>query len=511
MGERRHCPRRRNDSHGSDRRFPRDGTLDPCPVRAAPGHLRHQGIRPGSRLAGLSGWSRFPRLRGLALVPASTTPLAAAAIWHDFATSKRLVSGGVATLLVACALAGCSKANSGIFGGPVVGVVVSADGTCVNGGPTFFNEFKERPTCFATRVGRQGSCVKVSADDGPGTIRRGSDVGDHVDGVVGEAKHQCLAEPTLQAPYGLAVGPDGTLYVVDAGRDQVLKLANTGYDFSVVAGNGQQGFAGDGGPATQAKLHLTQSSSLAVGADGTLYIADTGNDRVRAVTPGRTISTVLGNGQPATSLATGLATGVGVGPVSGLTIGPGGGLYAAVSLGVVELTAGGTLRWVVGSANPADVPLCGVYCNPAGEADFADPQGLTFDVAGDLFVSGGGASNGVYERASGGGLSYLGIFRGDGAPAALAEAPGGSVVMSYRGGIDRLGGSGATTPITSLAGVLGTQAHVHANVFIGGDGLAVGPDGSIYVDTNTGNTFTSVSALVQVSATGASPKIIWES
>ena len=82
--------------------------------------------------------------------------------------------------------------------------------------------------------------------------------------------------------------------------------------------------------------------------------------------------------------------------------------------------------------------------------------------------------------------------------------------MSYRGGVVRLTADGATTPITTLDGVLGA-GEGHANMFIGGDGLAVGSDGSIYVDTNTGNTFTTVSAIVRVSAVGASPTILWES
>ncbi len=69
----------------------------------------------------------------------------------------------VAALLLALALAGCAHPNAGIFGGSMLGLVSSTDGTCVNAGPTFFNDFKDEPTCFVKRVGHFGQCVKVSS------------------------------------------------------------------------------------------------------------------------------------------------------------------------------------------------------------------------------------------------------------------------------------------------------------------------------------------------------------
>jgi sugar lactone lactonase YvrE len=316
-------------------------------------------------------------------------------------------------------------------------------------------------------------------------------------------------------PYGLAVSPSGVLYVADLGRDEVLQYKASG-TFIVVAGNGQKGFSGDGGPATEAELRLTAFSGLAVGEDGTLYIADSGNDRVRAVAPDGLITTVLGNGKgggPPTSSA---ALEASVGSIEGLTIGPEGDLYAAAQKGIVHLTKQGTILWDAGSVTPQLLPPCGAFCNPAGESDFAGCDSLAFDAPGDLFCSGGAGAFAVYEvaaeppGAAGQSLSYVGRFRGDGAPPALSEAPDGSVVMSYRGGVVRLTAHGTTTPITTLDGVLGTGGG-HENMFIGGDGLTVGSDGSIYVDTDTGNTFTTVSAIVRVSTTGTSPTILWES
>ena len=56
-------------------------------------------------------------------------------------------------------------------------------------------------------------------------------------------------------PYGLAVAPDGTLYVLDTGRDQILRRLPSGR-FQVFAGNGTSGFSGDGGPATSARIAI---------------------------------------------------------------------------------------------------------------------------------------------------------------------------------------------------------------------------------------------------------------
>lgn len=315
-------------------------------------------------------------------------------------------------------------------------------------------------------------------------------------------------------PYGLAVSPSGVLYVADVGRDEVLQYMANG-TFSLVAGDGQRGFSGDGGPATEAELRLTAFSGLAVGTDGSLYIGDSGNDRVRAVAPDGRITTVLGDGRSGGPPTSPGALTASVGQIEGLSIGPEGDLYAAAQKGIVHLTEQGTILWAAGSVTPQLLPPCGAYCNPAGESDFAGCDSLAFDASDDLFCS-GGPGNAVYEvaaeppGAAGQSLRYVGTFRGDGAPAALSEAPDGSVVMSYRGGVVRLNADGTTTPMTTLAGVLGS-GEGHPNVFIGGDGLAVGSEGSIYVDTNTGNTFTTVSAIVRVSAAGTSPTILWES
>jgi sugar lactone lactonase YvrE len=322
----------------------------------------------------------------------------------------------------------------------------------------------------------------------------------------------------LQSAHGLAVGPDGSVYAIDTARDEVLRQRPDGM-FTVVAGNGQRGFSGDGGPATQATLNLSGFSGITVAPDGTLYIADSGNDRVRAVPPNGTITTVAGNGGNGMLLSSGPALTTPIGPVSGLAIGPDGDLYIAAS-NVLRLTPSGTLEWVAGNETGFPSPSCQTSaCNPAGEWEFTQPDQLAFDGAGNLYVSGGGGFQ-LFEITAQGSLRYLAPFRGDGAPGALAGDPDGTVIEAWRDGVTVRTPAGATSevPGTSEAALDKTlgfnRDYLHhtrgPNVFIGGDGVAVGPDGDVYLDTNIGNAFTTESELVRVTPSGRIT-VLWNS
>ncbi len=101
---------------------------------------------------------------------------------------------------------------------------------------------------------------------------------------------------TLNYPSGLALDSSGNLYFAESGSGRVRKITPAGI-ITTVAGNGATGFAGDGGPATSAKLYYP--TSVAIDALGTFYIADSNNHRIRAVSPAGIISTFAGNGIPA--------------------------------------------------------------------------------------------------------------------------------------------------------------------------------------------------------------------
>src|SRR5947208_5500734 len=97
----------------------------------------------------------------------------------------------------------------------------------------------------------------------------------------------------LNGPLGIAVDNSGNIYIADNNVSCIRKVSTAGI-ISTVAGNGMEGFSGDGGPATSAQIN--QSPGVAVDNAGNIYIADTGNNRIRKVNPAGIISTVAGTG-----------------------------------------------------------------------------------------------------------------------------------------------------------------------------------------------------------------------
>jgi uncharacterized protein (TIGR03437 family) len=97
---------------------------------------------------------------------------------------------------------------------------------------------------------------------------------------------ETLSGPTLLQPRGIRLLDDGSLLVADAGQHRVLRLAQDG-TWTPVAGSGDQGFSGDGGPALSAMLNAPHDVS--VDADGSILIADVGNNRIRLLRPDATV------------------------------------------------------------------------------------------------------------------------------------------------------------------------------------------------------------------------------
>src|ERR1035437_6005113 len=94
---------------------------------------------------------------------------------------------------------------------------------------------------------------------------------------------------SVNQPEGVAVDPLGNVYVADTLDHAVRKVTPDGV-ITTLAGNGNPGYSGDGGPASVA--HLNQPRGVAVDADGNVYVADTGNAQVRKIDPLGTITTV---------------------------------------------------------------------------------------------------------------------------------------------------------------------------------------------------------------------------
>ena len=99
-------------------------------------------------------------------------------------------------------------------------------------------------------------------------------------------------DAVLTFPEGTAVGADGTAYVADTGGHCVKAIGTNGRIRTFAGLCGSQGIAGDGGPAAQSKL--TSPTAITISREGFIYIADTGNDCIRRVSPNGNIATVAG-------------------------------------------------------------------------------------------------------------------------------------------------------------------------------------------------------------------------
>jgi len=129
-------------------------------------------------------------------------------------------------------------------------------------------------------------------------------------------------------PTGIAVGPDGSLYIADNGNNRIRRVGTDGI-INTVAGTGESGYNGDNIPALSAKLRGL--GGLDVAPDGTLYFVEWANDRVRRVGTDGIITTVAGNGTTCCVIEGGLATEAGLLTPKDVAVGPDGSLYIAVS------------------------------------------------------------------------------------------------------------------------------------------------------------------------------------
>ncbi len=105
------------------------------------------------------------------------------------------------------------------------------------------------------------------------------------DGVLG-------TNASLRAPFGVAVDVRGNLFIADTWNHRICRVESSGI-ITTVAGNGTQGFSGDGGLATSASLGAPYD--VAVDTQGNLFVADTLNHRIRRVDSSGVITTLAGN------------------------------------------------------------------------------------------------------------------------------------------------------------------------------------------------------------------------
>jgi RHS repeat-associated protein len=245
-------------------------------------------------------------------------------------------------------------------------------------------------------------------------------------------------QTSLGYPNGVAVGGNGSIYIADTGDHRIRRVGTDGI-ITTVAGNGTYGYSGDGGPAIQAGL--SNPFGVAVGQDGSIYIADTGNHRIRRVGTDGIITTVAGNGIQGYSGDGGPATQASLSNPNGVAVGQDGSIYIADSFNH-RIRRVGT-------------------------------DGIITTVAGNNYFGGYSGDGGPAIQAS--------LFN----PVGVAVGQDGSIYIadSYNERIRRVGTDGIITTVAGdgIDGYSGddgpaTQASLFTPV-----GVAVGQDGSIYI------------------------------
>lgn len=286
-------------------------------------------------------------------------------------------------------------------------------------------------------------------------------------------------KPVLELPYDLAVDAEGRVYVADGLLHQVLRVDPETGESDVFAGTGEVGSDGDGGHAADATIQ--EPVGIAFAPDGTLFIADFAANRIRAVAPDGTISTVAGTGRDGRTGDGGPATRADLGLPAHVAL-DATGRYAAVptlgnvvrrihlETGRIETVAGDDEQRTTGEGGPAT------------EASVESPHGAAYDEDGNLYFPDGQslirrvlAEDGTIETVVDGleGGAFKVLFAPDGSLYLISGDPSGGQVrrVAEDGSLEVVVGTGSLG--ASDDGMRATQIGVLPS------DIAFAPDGAL--------------------------------
>ncbi len=185
----------------------------------------------------------------------------------------------------------------------------------------------------------------------------------------------------LDASLGMVFDASGSLIFTDVSNNRIRKINASGV-ITTIAGTGTAGFSGDGGSATAAKLNCP--SGMTIDGSGNLYFIDRNNFRIRKITASGTISTIGGNGSNGFGGDGGAATAAMIQSTSsGMTIDAGGNICFGDCNRVREINSSGIISTVLGSWT-LGYNGDGIA---ATAATFYQPNDVKFDAAGNMYIS----------------------------------------------------------------------------------------------------------------------------
>ena len=226
------------------------------------------------------------------------------------------------------------------------------------------------------------------------TIGGNGEIGDQGDG-------GAPLDAQFNFPEGMAVDASGNVLVVDRLNQKVRKISPEGV-ITTIAGNGNYGFSGDGGLAVEAQL--AEPWDVAVDPSGSVYISDSGNNRIRKIGIDGVITTLVGNGIKGFSGDGGPAVDAKLNNPLGIEVDPFGNLYISDSDNqrIRKVDPQGVIATIVGDPDESsggyggyggyggDPVFLGDYGGDGGsayDAKLNDPHGVALDTAGNLYIA----------------------------------------------------------------------------------------------------------------------------
>ena len=231
-------------------------------------------------------------------------------------------------------------------------------------------------------------------------------------------------------PAAVTVDASGNLFTVDYYSQHIRKVDTNG-TITTVVGNGTNGFSGDGGMAPNASL--SRPADVTVDASGNLFIADQNNNRIRKVSTNGIITTVAGDGGAGYSGDGGAATNASLLIPEGVTVDAAGNLFIADTGNnrIRKVDTNGIITTVAGGGGGSDI-------NAATNASLLFPGGVAVDADGNFFIADSGRwlvrkvdAHGIITTVAGNGSPG---FSGDGGAATNASLGGPSSVTTDAAG-----------------------------------------------------------------------------
>ena len=284
--------------------------------------------------------------------------------------------------------------------------------------------------------------------------------------------------------YGIAVDANGTAYIADTGNHRVRIVSKSGA-VSTLAGSGTPGFADGAG----ASAMFNNPSGIAVDASGAVYVADSSNNRIRKVTSSGTVTTLAGSGTAAWSDASG--TSASFSNPTGVAVDASGNVYVADKGNnrVRVVSASGVVRTLAGSG--ANAMTDGVGAGASFKTTSYYYFGIAVDSNGVVYVT-DAASNRIRTIATDGTVTTPAALIPASTtvmynPNGIAVDSGGNIfVTDYSSAIRMVTQAGAFATLTSTSSGY-TDGTGSGAQFNNPQGIAVGPNGTLYVMDRSNN------------------------